>query len=273
MAEFDLSDLEKIHEKQEIMDFLVENDIIKEKKFVEQLNYEKELNALQFDLVRLQSELIEKGKRALFIFEGRDAAGKGGTIKRIVANMNPKKVRVVALPKPTEKEKGQWYFQRYIEHLPAAGEIVFFDRSWYNRAVVEPVFGFCTEEQHELFMNEVNAVEQRLVNDGIIFMKFFLDISKEEQKDRLDERREDALKRWKVGDLDAQAQEKWDDHSVYIRKMLDETSTHELPWIEIRTDSKKTARLETIKYILANVPGFKAESPIQLDKEVVINHT
>lgn len=272
MAEFDLSDLEKIHDKEEIMDFLVDHDIIKEKKFIEQLNYEKELHQLQLDLVRLQADVVDNGKRLLFIFEGRDAAGKGGTIKRIMENINPKKARVIALPKPTEKELGQWYFQRYIEHLPAAGEIVFFDRSWYNRAVVEPVFGFCTEEQHELFMDEVNAVEQRLINDGIVLVKFFLDITKNEQKDRLDKRREDPLKRWKIGGLDEQAQEKWDTYSHYIRKMLDETATNELPWVEIRTDSKKTARLETIKYLLQSVPGFSPDSKIKIDKDVVIEH-
>lgn len=272
MAEFDLEDLQKIHDKDEIMDFLIDNDIIKEKKFLEQLKYEKELHALQLELVRLQAHVIENKKRILLIFEGRDAAGKGGTIKRIMENINPKKAKVVALSKPTETEQQQWYFQRYIHHLPNAGEMVFFDRSWYNRAVVEPVFGFATEEQHDLFMDEVNAVEQRLVNDGIVLIKFFLDISKDEQKDRLDKRKEDPLKRWKIGGLDEQAQEKWDTYSHYIRKMLDITSTNELPWIEIRTDSKKTARLETIKYLLKNVPGFTPSIKFENDKDVVIIH-
>ena len=272
MGEFNLSDLEKIHDKEEIMQFLINHDIIKEEKFIKQLKYEKELQALQLELVRLQAHIIENKKRVLLIFEGRDAAGKGGTIKRIMMNINPKKAKIVALPKPTETEQSQWYFQRYIQHLPSEGEMAFFDRSWYNRAVVEPVFGFCTEEQHELFMDEVNAVEQRLVNDGIILIKFFLDISKEEQKDRLDKRREDPLKRWKIGGLDEQAQEKWDTYSHYIRKMLDVTSTNELPWIEIRTDSKKTARLETIKYLLNNIPGFVPNQKFLIDEEVIIVH-
>ena len=272
MAEFNLNDLEKIHSKSEIMDFLIKEAIIKEEKFLEQLSYEKELAELQRELVRLQAHIIENKKRVLLIFEGRDAAGKGGTIKRMIMNINPKKAKVVALPKPTELEQGQWYFQRYIQHLPNEGEIVFFDRSWYNRAVVEPVFGFCTDEQYQLFMDEVNAVEQRLVNDGIILIKFFLDISKEEQKDRLDERREDELKRWKIGGLDEQAQEKWDVYSVYIRKMLDITSTNDLPWIEIKTDSKKIARLQAIKYLLNNVKGFSTEKQFSVDSEVVIKH-
>ncbi|MDO5655381.1 MAG: polyphosphate kinase 2 [Flavobacteriaceae bacterium] len=272
MAEFDLNDLERIYNKEEIMDFLVEHDIIKEKKFIQQLNYEKELQDLQLELVRLQTFIIENNKRVLIIFEGRDAAGKGGAIKRIMMNINPKKARIVALPKPTELEQGQWYFQRYIAQLPNAGEMVFFDRSWYNRAVVEPVFGFCNTQQHELFMEEVNAVEQRLVNDGIIFIKFFLDISKDEQKERLEDRMSSPLKRWKVGGLDEQAQEKWDDYSHYIRKMLDLTATHELPWIEVRTDSKKTARLEIIKYLINNIPGFSPEKRFENSEKVVIKH-
>ena len=147
MAEFDLKDLEKINSKQEIIDFLVEHDIIKEKKFKEQLAYEKELAKLQDELLDLQSKIIQENKRVLIIFEGRDASGKGGTISRVTEYLNPKKYRVEALPKPTEIEQGQWYFQRYFQKLPNAGEIVFFDRSWYNRAVVEPVFGFCTEDK------------------------------------------------------------------------------------------------------------------------------
>lgn len=272
MGEFNLKDLEEIHEKEEIMDFLVEHGVIKEEKFLKQLAYEKELHQLQLEMIRLQAHFVENNQRILVIFEGRDAAGKGGTIKRIRAEINPKKARVVALSKPTEEEQGQWYFQRYLKHLPQAGEIVFFDRSWYNRAVVEPVFGFCTEAQHELFMDEVNAVEQRLVNDGILLIKFFLDISKEEQQERLNDRREDPLKRWKLGGLDKQAIEKWDNYSYYIRKMLDETATHELPWVEIRTDDKKTARLQAMKYLLTNIPGFVPKEKLTLDEEVVIVH-
>ena len=179
MAEFDLNDLEKINNKQEIIDFLVKHDIIKEKKFKEQLAYEKELKELQEKLLEIQSKVIQGNKRVLIILEGRDAAGKGGTISRITEFLNPKKYRVEALPKPTEIEQGQWYFQRYFKELPNAGEIVFFDRSWYNRAVVEPVFGFCTEDQYSKFMKQAVEVEQLLQDDGIILIKIFLSISKE----------------------------------------------------------------------------------------------
>lgn len=273
MAEFNLSDLERIHNEKEIMNFLIENKVIKEKKFLKQLAYEKELAELQVELVRLQAEMIESNKRLLIIFEGRDAAGKGGTIKRMLMNINPKKAKIVALPKPTDLEQKQWYFQRYIKHLPNEGEIAFFDRSWYNRAVVEPVFGFCTEDEYDLFMDEVNKVEQRLVNDGIILIKFFLSISKEEQKERLEDRMDSPLKRWKIGGLDEQAQEKWDVYSKYIHKMIKETSTDDLPWIEIKTDSKKEARLEAIKYVLENVPGFKPSKKLKNKKKIVNIHT
>lgn len=272
MSEFNLNDLEKIHKQEEIMNFLIDNGIIKEKKFLKQLAYEKELNELQLEMVRLQAFFTEKNKRILVIFEGRDAAGKGGTIKRMRQSISHKTAKVMALSKPTEREQGQWYFQRYMKHLPNAGEIAFFDRSWYNRAVVEPVFGFCTEKQHDLFIDEVNTVERRLINDGIILIKFFLDISKDEQKKRLDARRQDPLKQWKVGGLDEKAIEKWDDYSHYIKKMLDETATDDLPWIEIKTDDKKTARLQAMKYLLNNVPGFTPSKKLNIDKDVIIVH-
>src|SRR5690606_12375620 len=259
MAEFDLEDLEKISRSDEIIDLLVDKGIIKEKKFLKQLKYEKELNELQYEMLHLQEFIIQNKMRLLVIYEGRDAAGKGGSISRAIAKMNPKNYKVVALPKPTENELKQWYFQRYIKNLPMQGEVAFFDRSWYNRAVVEPVFGFCTPEQHESFMNQVNPFENLLIEDGMILIKFFLNISKEEQKDRLDERREDPTKQYKVGGLDEQAQEKWDDYSSYFEKMLKETSTEKSPWIEIKTDDKKEARLETMKHILQNVPGFSAD--------------
>lgn len=256
MAEFDLNDLEKINKSEEIIDFLVEKDVIKEKKFKEQLAYERELNKLQFELLRLQQHLYLNNKRLLVIFEGRDAAGKGGTISRMIEKLNPKKCRVVALPKPTEEEQSQWYFQRYIKQLPNKGEFVFFDRSWYNRAAVEPVFGFCTQEQYELFLKQVTALEQLLSDDGIILIKFFLSISKEEQQKRLEERRKDPMKQWKVGDLDEKAQEKWDDYTHCIEKMLKKTSTKKVPWVEIATDDKKIARLEAMKYLLAHIEGY-----------------
>ena len=269
MSEFDLGDLEKISRSDEIIDLLVGKGIIKEKKFLKQLKYERELNQLQTKMLHLQEFIIRNKKRLLIIYEGRDAAGKGGTIKRTIAKINPKKYKTVALPKPTETQLKEWFFQRYIEHLPVQGEIAFFDRSWYNRAVVEPVFGFCTEEEYESFMNQVNRFEELLVDDGIILIKFFLNISKEEQKDRLDERKENPLKQWKVGGLDEQAQEKWDIYTSYIDKMLKKTSTGKSPWIEIKTDKKKEARLETMKYILQNIDGFSSELDLKNDDEIL----
>ncbi len=269
MAEFDLEDLDKISKSSEIVDLLVEKGIIKEKKFLEQLKYEKELDRLQMEMLRLQEFIIQNKLRLLVIYEGRDAAGKGGTISRTIAKMNPKNYKVVSLPKPTENELRQWYFQRYIANLPMTEEIALFDRSWYNRAVVEPVFGFCTKEQHESFMKQVNPLEKLLIEDGVILIKFFLNISKDEQAERLKERSEDPMKQYKIGGLDQQAQAKWDDYTFYFDKMLKETSTTESPWIEIKTDDKKTARLETMKYILANVKGFESKLDLKNEEEIV----
>lgn len=262
MAEFDLNDLEKINNKQEIIDFLVRHYIIKEKKFKEQLAYEKELKELQEKLLEIQSKVIQENKRVLIIFEGRDAAGKGGTISRISEFLNPKKYRVEALPKPTEIEQGQWYFQRYFKELPNAGEIVFFDRSWYNRAVVEPVFGFCTEEQHTKFMKQVVEIEKLLQDDGIILVKIFLSISKEEQAERLQDRKDDELKQWKLGALDQKAQELWDVYTNYIDKMFQQTGTESSSWLEIVTDDKKTARLLAMKLVVAQLTNQSFEDEL-----------
>lgn len=259
MAEYDLNELQKIHENKEILNYLEQHGILEIKKFNDVYDYEKELYELQVKLLKLQYEIIEKGKRVLIIFEGRDAAGKGGTIGRITQYLNPKKVRVVALPKPTEEEAGQWYFQRYIKQLPNAGEIVIFDRSWYNRAVVEPVFGFCSKEQHELFMNQVPEFEKQLIDDGIILIKLFLNISKEEQAERLKERKEDILKQWKIGVLDQQAQEKWDVYTGYIEDLFKKTGTKKSPWLEITKDNKKKARLSSFKLIINALVGNEQE--------------
>lgn len=269
MAEFDLDDLYEISRSEEIIDLLVSKGIIKEKKFLKQLEYEKELNQLQYEMLRLQEFIISQKKKLLIIYEGRDAAGKGGTISRTIAKMNPKNFRVTALPKPTEIETQQWYFQRYIQQLPRQEEVVLFDRSWYNRAVVEPVFGFCTNEQHESFMNQVNSLEHLLIDDGMILIKFFLNISKEEQESRLNDRQENPMKQYKIGGLDKQAQDKWNDYTHYIDKMLKETSTEKSPWIEIKTDDKKEARLETMKYILRKIDGFNPEAKFKIDTEIV----
>jgi len=233
------------------------------------LEEDQEYINLQTELVRLQQYIKETNKRVIILFEGRDTAGKGGAIMRFIRFLNPRLFRVVALSKPTEREAGQWYFQRYINQLPMKGEVVFFDRSWYNRAVVEPVFGFCSPEQHERFMQQVNPLEHLLIDDGIILLKFFLNISKEEQKKRLEERKKDPMKQYKIGGLDEQAQEKWEDYTHYFNKMLQETSTGKSPWIEIKTDDKKQARLETMKYILQTVSDFKSDLNLKTDPDVV----
>lgn len=272
MAEFDLSDLEKINNQQEIIDLLVEHKIIKTKKFKKQLAYQKDLKDLQQKLNALQSAIIEHKKRVLIIFEGRDAAGKGGTIARIIEYLNPKKTKIISLPKPNDLEKGQWYFQRYLAHLPNEGEIVFFDRSWYNRAVVEPVFDFCTPEQYQQFMGQVTQVEELLQNDGIVVIKLFLSISKEEQAARLEDRKTDPLKNWKLGTLDVQAQDKWDDYSHYIEQLFRLTSTPNSPWIEIATDEKKDARLAAMRTILNAFPALTTKQE-RIDSTLINIHT
>ncbi|MCS4224257.1 polyphosphate kinase 2 [Sphingobacterium sp. BIGb0165] len=259
MAEYDLKELEKIRQNKDVLDYLEQHGILEIKKFNDVYDYEKELYDLQVTLLKLQYDIIEKGKRVVIIFEGRDAAGKGGTIGRVTEHLNPKKVRVVALPKPTVEENGQWYFQRHIKHLPNAGEMVIFDRSYYNRAVVEPVFDFCTKEQHELFMQQVPEFEKQLIDDGIILIKLFLSISKEEQAERLKERQEDILKRWKVGVLDQQAQEKWDVYTGYIEKLFKTTATKKSPWFEIDKDNKKKARLAAFRIIINVIAGNEQE--------------
>lgn len=252
--ELSIKKLKKLENNKELLQSLFEANILNENKFKEEYEYETQLLELQHELVKLQTWVEKNNKRVMIILEGRDTAGKGGTIKRFIEYLDPKMVKVVALPAPTKREQGQWYFQRYLNNLPEAGQIKFFDRSWYNRAVVEPVFGFCTEEQHELFLNQVNGVEKMLIDEGIIMIKLFLTISKDEQMNRLESRREDPLKAWKLGRLDEQAQEKWDDYTYYIEKLFKTTSTTFSPWVEINTDSKKDARLECIKYVLTHVP-------------------
>ena len=231
-------------------------------------DYKTELEALQVQIVETQAWAIEKGLKVVIIFEGRDAAGKDGAIKRLTANMAPRVTRVVALPKPTERESTQWYFQRYVPHLPAAGETVIFNRSWYNRAGVEPVMGFCTPEQYQEFMERVDDFERLLTHSGIILIKLWLDISREEQAERLSERMDDPIKRFKVSPMDKEAQDRWDDYSKARDKMLAQTHYDYAPWTVIKTDKKKKARLNIIRHILRvlNRPGLKADAP---DKDIV----
>lgn len=215
------------------------------------LKYEDELEHLQIELVKLQRWVQVHKKRLAIIFEGRDAAGKGGTIRRFIEHLNPRAMRVVALPKPTEEEVGQWYFQRYVRQLPNPGEIVFFDRSWYNRAVVEPVMGFCTEEQYERFMQQVTEFEHMLYEDGITVIKFWFSISKNEQQARFASRELNPLKQWKLSPIDQEAQGMWDKYTSFKEKMFSRTHTTFSPWIIVRANDKKKARLESIRYVLS----------------------
>lgn len=235
------------------------------------LEYEEELKKLQIELLKLQNHVKDQGLKILMIFEGRDAAGKGGTIKRITEHLNPRGARIVALEKPSDVEKTQWYFQRYIKHLPSAGEIVFFDRSWYNRGGVEPVMGFCTEEEHQEFLNHVSEFEHMLVNSGIILFKFYFSVSKAEQSRRFKERKTDPLKQFKLSPVDAKSQEMWDKYTVAKHSMLRASHTGTAPWIIIRSDNKKKARLNCIKHILSSVQ-YPSKNPPDLttSKKILI---
>ena len=215
------------------------------------IKYEQELKLLQIELVKLQQWVKQNNKRVAIIFEGRDAAGKGGSIRRFMEHLNPRSSRLVALNKPTDIEKGQWYFMRYIKELPNPGEIVFFDRSWYNRAVVEPVMGFCTDEQYNTFMAQVPEFEHMLYEDGLIIIKFWLSISKNEQMIRFDSRQENPLKRWKFSPVDKKGQELWTRYTNYKEHMFSKTHTTYSPWVIVKTNDKQEARLESIRYVLS----------------------
>jgi len=239
----------------------------------EVLQYEDELKKLQIELLKMQNHIKDSGEKILMIFEGRDAAGKGGTIKRITEHLNPRGARVVALDKPSDVEKSQWYFQRYAHHLPSAGEIVLFDRSWYNRGGVEPVMGFCTQEEHKEFLHEVPEFEKMLVNSGITIFKFYFSVSKKEQKKRFDKRRTDPLKQYKLSPVDEKSQGLWDKYTIAKYSMLLASHTDLTPWTIIRSDNKKKARINCIKHILTSMdyPGkinnkkLKADGDIKID--------
>lgn len=242
----------------------------------ETLEYEKELTKLQIELLKFQNHVKEEGLKVLMIFEGRDAAGKGGTIKRITEHLNPRGARVVALEKPSDIERTQWYFQRYTQHLPSAGEIVFFDRSWYNRAGVEPVMGFCTTEEHHEFLREVPEFEKMLVKSGIILMKFYFSVSKKEQAKRFKKREIDPLKQYKLSPVDKESQNLWDKYTIAKFSMLMASNTDTAPWTVIRSDNKKRARLNCIRYILSNVEyknKIEEKDFFKLDKNILISGT
>jgi polyphosphate kinase 2 len=233
-------------------------------------NYNRELRDLQIGLVRYQAWAIKSGAKALVIFEGRDAAGKDGTIGRITAHLAPRKTRVISLPTPSDRQRSQWYFQRYIDHLPAAGEIVFFNRSWYNRAGVEPVMGFCTPQEHKEFLREAPVLEEMLENGGVRLIKLWLDISKKEQAERLDARETDPLKSLKISGLDRVAQKKWKAYSAARNEMLRRTHTGFAPWVCVRADHKKHARLNVIRHLIHTLAPLDVRSDIpRPDPEVL----
>ncbi|SDW72423.1 polyphosphate kinase 2, PA0141 family [Lutibacter oricola] len=245
-----LEDFEKATSNKELLAIIKEKNMPIDKVY-KKLFYQEELRKLQIELVKLQQWISKNNKRVAIIFEGRDAAGKGGNIRRFAEHLNPRSMRLVALNKPTEVERGQWYFRRYIKELPNPGEIVFFDRSWYNRAVVEPVMGFCTESQYNNFMVQVPEFEHMLYEDGLVLIKFWFSISKDEQLSRFNARLETPLKRWKFSPVDREGQKLWDKYSHYKEQMFSKTHTSYSPWITVRANDKKIARLECIRYVLS----------------------
>ena len=254
---------EKIEKKENKTQIWVKN---------ETLAYEKELSRLQVELLKFQNHVKEEGLKILMIFEGRDAAGKGGTIKRITEHLNPRGARVVALEKPSNKEMSQWYFQRYTEHLPSAGEIVLFDRSWYNRSMVEPVMGFCTERQHHKFLKDAPDFEKMIVDEGIQIFKFYFSVSKDEQSRRFKERETDPLKQYKLSPVDKESQRLWDEYTLAKFMMLSATHTEAAPWTIVKSDDKKKARINCIRHILQFVdyPNKIEQSKIKTDDDIIV---
>ncbi|EAL2829697.1 polyphosphate kinase 2 [Campylobacter lari] len=253
-------------------EFVVDKDkftLIKVKKST--LEYESELRRLQIELLKFQNHVKDKGLKVLILIEGRDAAGKGGAIKRLIEHLNPRGCRVVALEKPSDVERTQWYFQRYVTHLPAAGEIVIFDRSWYNRAGVEPVMGFCTPNEHKKFLREVSSFEEMLLDSGILFFKFYFSVSKQEQKRRFEQRRTDPLKQYKLSVVDEKSQELWDKYTLVKYSMLLASNTPKCPWVIINSDSKKKARINLFKYLLNSLeyPNKIKNKYFKYDKKLV----
>jgi len=221
---------------------------------LDRVKYEKRLKELQAEMIKLQQWVFINKKQVIIIAEGRDAAGKGGAIRRMTEHLNPRLLKIVALPKPTKAEKKQWYFQRYVRQLPKVGEMVFFNRSWYNRAMVEPVNNFCTEKQYQIFMNEVNLFEDMLVNDEIQIIKLYFSISKPEQANRFKNIQSNPLKTWKISPVDLNALELWDKYTEYKERMIEKSNTEKSPWKIIKADKKTNARIEAMEYILSIIP-------------------
>ena len=245
-------ELKSLNSKKGIKQFLYENgSLTKTLRFVK---YENRLKVMQEELIKLQHWVVKNDQKVVVIFEGRDAAGKGGAIRRLTEHLNPREFRVVALPKPTDDEKGQWYFQRYVSELPKNGKMLFFDRSWYNRAVVEPVNGFCSKKEYMVFMNQVNDFERMLIESGTRLIKFYFSISKEEQEKRFEEIKSSPVKKWKYSEVDKNALRLWDDYTLYKNRMFRKTNTQISPWIIIKANKKTKARIDAIEYVLAKIP-------------------
>jgi len=250
------NDIEKLNSKKGLLS-LLRNETINLQKSIRYLDYEKKLKKLQVELIKMQSCIMDNNERVIVIFEGRDAAGKGGAIRRITERINPRFFRIVALPKPTEEEETQWYFQRYVKQFPKAGEIVFLDRSWYNRAVVEPVNGFCTEKDYNIFMNQINDFERMITESGIKLVKVYMSISKKEQAKRFEDIKNNLLKQWKISKVDEKAQELWDSYTNYKNKMFENTKNGGIPFKVIKANRKTDARIEAIEYLLDEIPYDK----------------
>ena len=238
----------------------------------ETIAYHEELASLQVELLKFQNHVKDQGLKVLMIFEGRDAAGKGGTIKRITEHLNPRGARIVALEKPSDTERTQWYFQRYVKHLPSAGEIVLFDRSWYNRSMVEPVMGFCTEREHHKFLKDAPEFEDMIVDEDIKIFKFYFSVSKDEQAKRFKERETDPLKQYKLSPVDKESQKLWNEYSLAKFMMLSATHTEAAPWTIVKSDNKKKARVNCIKHILnfVDYPDKISSKKIKVDNEIII---
>ena len=248
--------------------------VFKKSGKIEREFYEKESLKLQYELVKLQKWVIDNEKRLLVIFEGMDTAGKSSTIKEFNNYLNPREARSVALPKPNSKELGQWYFQRHLKQIPNAGEIVFFDRSWYNRAGIEQVFGFCTQEQHDHFYRQVNGVEEMLIDDGVLIFKFYLNITHETEKNRLKDRENDPLKSWKLSELDYKSLNAYDTYAILRDKMFRHSGTEHAPWCELDANDKKRARINAVRYLLSNIAydGKDTSLITGVDKKIVKLH-
>lgn len=253
-------DVKILNSKKSLISLLMNKDPLNYKKAIRYRNYSNKLKKLQVELIKMQEHVIQNKLRVVVLFEGRDAAGKGGAIRRITERINPRHFRIVALPKPTEEEQSQWYFRRYVNQFPATGEIVFFDRSWYNRAVVEPVNGFCSQREYEIFMNQVNDFERMITESNIILVKIYMSITKKQQELRFKEIQKSPLKHWKYSMVDAHAQELWDRYTEYKQKMFENTKNG-FPFKIIRANRKEEARIHVIEYLLETIP---------YDKDIVV---